>query len=95
MIQSTTPLSKLRPINPEHDSLVKTKLLLESMNRSPAKRTDFMLIRVVHGGDKSPQLEKFQTAFSSFLDNFNAKVIIKVEYMGPKEIGKSRWMPMH
>ena len=85
MLQSTTPLSKIRPVNPEQDSLVKINLLIESMNRSPAKRSDFILIRVVHGGDRSPQLEKFQTAFSSFSDKF--------KYIGPKEIGKSRWMP--
>ena len=45
MLLSTTPLSKIRPINPEQDSLVKTKLLIESMNRSPAKRSDFILTR--------------------------------------------------
>ena len=93
MLLSTTPLSKIRPLNPEQDSLVKTKLFIESMNRSPAKRSDFILIRVVHGGDRSPQLEKFQTAFSSFSDKFNENVTIKIEYIGPKEIGKSRWMP--
>jgi hypothetical protein len=46
MLQSTTPLSKIRPVNPEQDSLVKIKLLIESTNRSPAKRSDFILIRV-------------------------------------------------
>jgi hypothetical protein len=93
MLLSTTPLSKIRPINPEQDSLVKTKLLIDSMNRSPAKRSDFILIRVVHGGDRSPQLEKFQTAFCSFSDKFNENVKIKIEYIGPKEIGRSRCMP--
>ena len=44
MLQSTTPLSKIRPVNPEQDSLVKINLLIESMNRSPAKRSDFILI---------------------------------------------------
>ncbi len=88
MLLSTTPISKIRPINPEQDSLVKTKLLIESMNRSPAKRSDFILIRVVHGGDRSPQLEKFQTAFNSFPDKFNENVTITIEYIGPKEIGK-------
>ena len=37
MLLSTTPLSKMRHVNPEQDSLVKIKLLIESMNRSPAK----------------------------------------------------------
>ena len=93
MLQSTTPLSKIRPVNPEQDSLVKIKLLIESMNRSPAKRSDFILIRVVHGGERSPQLETFQTAFSSFSKFFNKNVEVKIEYIGPKEIGKRRWMP--
>ena len=93
MLQSTTPLSKIRPVNPDQDSLVKIKLLIESMNRSPAKRSDFILIRVVHGGERSPQLETFQTAFSSFSKFFNKNVEVKIEYIGPKEIGKRRWMP--
>ena len=93
MLQSTTPLSKIRPVNPDQDSLVKIKLLIESMNRSPAKRSDFILIRVVHGGERSPQLETFQTAFSSFSKKFNKNVEVKIEYIGPKEIGKRRWMP--
>jgi len=96
MLQSTTPLSMLqsiRPVNPEQDLLVKIKLLIESMNRSLAKRSDFILIRVVHGGERSPQLETFQTAFSSFSKFFNKNVEVKIEYIGPKEIGKRRWMP--
>jgi hypothetical protein len=93
MLLSTTPLSKIRPVNPELDSLVKIKLLIESMNRSPAKRSDFILIRVVHGGERSTQFETFQTAFSSFSKNYNKNVEVKIEYIGPKEIGKSRWMP--
>jgi len=93
MLQSNTPLAKMRPINPDNDSVIKTKLLIETMNKSPAKRSDYILIRVVHGGDKSPQLEKFQTAFRSFLISFNEDVVIKIEYMGPKEIGKKRWTP--
>jgi len=56
----------MRPVNPEQDSLVKIKLLIESMNRSLAKRSDFILIRVEPGGERSPQLETFKTAFSSF-----------------------------
>ena len=68
MLLSTTPLSKMRHVNPEQDSLVKIKLLIESMNRSPAKRSDFILIRVVHGGERSPQFETFDRI--QFLHNF-------------------------
>lgn len=49
------------------------------------------MMRVVHGGDKSLQLEKFQTAFRSYLISFNKDIEIKDEYMGPKEKGKERW----
>jgi hypothetical protein len=90
MLPSTSPLPKICPINPEHDSLVEIKLLIESMNRSPAKRSNFILITVVHGGERSRQPEKFQTAFS---DKFNENVEVKFEYIGPKPIGKSRWVP--
>jgi hypothetical protein len=31
MLQSTTPLSKIRPVNPEQDSLIKIKLLIEEL----------------------------------------------------------------
>jgi len=65
MFLSTTPLSKIRPVNPEQDSLVEIELLIESMNRSPAKRSDFTLIRVVHGGDRSSQFETFQKVFNT------------------------------
>ena len=47
------------------------------------------MMRVVHGGDKSLQLEKFQKAFRSYLISFNKDVEIKVEYMGPKEKEKN------
>jgi hypothetical protein len=63
------------------------------MNRSPAKRSDFILIRVVHGGERSPQLEIFQITFSSFSNKFNENIEVKIEYIGPKEIGRRRWMP--
>ena len=55
-------------------------LLIESMNKSPAKRSNFIVVKVVHGGDRSPQYEIFKVAFASFKMNFNKNVDIQIEY---------------
>ncbi len=47
-------------------------LLIESMNKSPAKRSNFIVVKVVHGGDRSPQYEIFKVAFASFKMSFNS-----------------------
>ena len=93
MLNSLTPLANRLPLNPENDSALKFKLLIETMNMSPVKQRNHILIRVVHGGDKSPQLDKFQAAYQSFLLEFKEEMKITIEYLGPKEVGKKRWMP--
>ena len=88
MLNSLTPLANRIPLNPENDSALKFKLLIETMNMSPVKQRNHILIRVVHGGDKSPKLDKFQAAYQSFLLEFKEEMKITIEYLGPKEVGK-------
>jgi hypothetical protein len=49
-------------------------LLIESMNKSPVKRSNLIVVKVVHGGDRSPQYEIFKVAFASFKMSFNKNV---------------------
>ena len=47
MLNSLTPLANRLPLNPENDSALKFKLLIETMNMSPVKQRNHILIRVV------------------------------------------------
>jgi len=91
--QPGTPLSKKQPFTGHNNFPAMVTLLIESMNKSPAKRSNFIVVKVVHGGDRSPQYEIFKVAFASFKMNFNKNVDIQIEYLGPKEIGERRWNP--
>ena len=67
MLNSLTPLANRLPLNPENDSALKFKLLIETMNMSPVKQRNHIPMKVVHGGDKSPQLHKSPQGISIVL----------------------------
>lgn len=91
--QPEPPLFKKQPFTGHDNVPAMVSLLIESMNKSPVKRSNFISIKVVHGGDRSPQYEIFKVAFASFKMSFNKNVDIQIEYLGPKEIGERRWNP--
>ena len=55
--QPGTPLSKKQPFTFHNNFPAMVTLLIESMNKSPTKRSNFIVVKVVHGGDRSPQYE--------------------------------------
>ena len=51
--QPETPLFKKQPFTGHDNVPAMVSLLIESMNKSPVKRSNFISIKVVHGGDRS------------------------------------------
>ena len=88
--QPGRPVSKKQPFTGHDNFPAMVTLLIESMNKSPVKRSNLV---VVHGGDRSPQYQIFKVAFASFKMSFNKNVYTQIEYLGPKEIGERRWNP--
>ena len=63
--QPEAPLFKKQPFTGHDNVPAMVSLLIESMNKSPVKRSNFISIKVVHGGDRSPQYEIFKVAFKN------------------------------
>ena len=57
MLQSTTPLSKIRPVNPEQDSLVKINLIPYSC----LNFNKFVVLRVSFADEKSQKSPQVKT----------------------------------
>jgi len=86
--QPGTPLSKKQPFTGHNNFPAMVTLLIESMNKSPTKRSNFIVVKVVHGGDRSPQYEIFKVAFASFKMSFNSNSTQVLNFTG-KSVTKS------
>ena len=63
--QPLTPLSKKQPFTGHNNFPAMITLLIESMNKSPAKKSNFIVVKVVHGGDRSPQYEACRSSLAA------------------------------
>lgn len=50
-----------------HDNIpAMVSFLIESVNKSPVKRSNFIFVKAVYGGDRFTQYKIFKVAFASF-----------------------------